>query len=228
MEPTEPQQAGRPPDRPGPSQPPEAPRHASAPGHARAPSHADSPGQADDCQELDHPVVAGFDGSDSSRNALAYAAGVARRLERPLLIVYVTLRAAYGEPLTGQVVGTVGDEAEIRRWLIAELDQVCDAAGLEVFVTIRCGAPARELAAAAAERNADALIIGASSHAWHQVIGSVPGWLAGTRAAPSPWCPDPHEDHLTSGHARHRLAKIVAWCQLRANLALRDYPAFIR
>jgi nucleotide-binding universal stress UspA family protein len=178
MDQTEPRRAGGPPDRPGQSQPPEAPGEAAAPGQAAAPADADAPEQTGECQELDHPVVAGFDGSESSRNALAYAAGVARRLERPLLIVYVTARAIYCEPLTGQVVGTVSDEAAIRRWLIAELDQVCDTEGLEVLMTIRCGPPARELAAAAAECNADALVIGASSSTWHHVVGSVPGWLA--------------------------------------------------
>jgi len=35
---------------------------------------------------LEHPVLAGYDGSASSRNALAYAAGLSRRLGRPLLI----------------------------------------------------------------------------------------------------------------------------------------------
>jgi len=39
--------------------------------------------------ELDHPVLAGYDGSRSSRHALAYAAGMARRLGRPLVLVYV-------------------------------------------------------------------------------------------------------------------------------------------
>ena len=38
---------------------------------------------------LEHPVVVGYDGSSSARNALAYAAGLARRLGRPLLVVYV-------------------------------------------------------------------------------------------------------------------------------------------
>ena len=39
----------------------------------------------------DHPVVVGYDGSASSRNALAYAAGVSRRLGRPLLVAYQLL-----------------------------------------------------------------------------------------------------------------------------------------
>jgi hypothetical protein len=33
---------------------------------------------------LEHPVIAGYDGSASSRNALAYAAGVSQRLGRAL------------------------------------------------------------------------------------------------------------------------------------------------
>ena len=122
--------------------------------------------------------MAGFDGSQASRNALAYAAGMARRLERPLLVVYVTARGAYCEPLTGQVIRTVSDDEEVGRWLLAELDQVCDADDLQVHTTTRCGNPARELAAAAAQYSADALVIGASCQAWHQLVGSVPGWLA--------------------------------------------------
>jgi len=36
-----------------------------------------------------HPVIAGYNGSSSARNALAYATSTARRLGRPLLVVYV-------------------------------------------------------------------------------------------------------------------------------------------
>ena len=102
---------------------------------------------------LEHPVVAGYDGSVSSRNALAYAAGLSRRLGRPLLIVYVCSSGVYCEPLTGH----------------AEID---------VHVRTRRGSPARELAAAAEEFSADALVIGAPTHIWHRIAGSVSGWLA--------------------------------------------------
>lgn len=126
---------------------------------------------------LDHPVVAGYDGSPSSRHALAYAAGVSRRLARPLVVVYVT-PGAYCEPLTGQVIGLPRARAETERWLLAELDQVCDRTGIDVCVVTRRGNPARELAAVADQFSADALVIGAPGHRWHQVGGSVPGWLA--------------------------------------------------
>lgn len=138
----------------------------------------EEPFDGPDAAELDHPVVAGYDGSPSSRHALAYAAGLSRRLARPLLIVHVSQPGIYCEPLTGQVIGTPRDHAETQRWLLAELDEVCDRAGIEVQVVTRRGNPARELAAAADEYSADALVIGAPGHRWHHVAGSVPGWLA--------------------------------------------------
>ena len=127
---------------------------------------------------LDHPVVAGYDGSPSSRHALCYAAGLSRRLDRPLLVVHVSPPAVYCEPLTGQVIGAVRDRSETERWLLAELDETCDRTGIDVRIITRRGSPARELAAAADETAADALVIGAPGHRWHQLAGSVPGWLA--------------------------------------------------
>jgi len=134
--------------------------------------------------DLDHPVVAGYDGSQSSRHALAYAAGMARRLGRPLVVAYICSPGVYCEPLTGQVIGASRDAEEMQRWLLAELDEVCDRAGLDVRVLTRRGSPAKELAAAAREFSADALVIGAPEHVWHHVAGSVPGWL--TRHAHCP------------------------------------------
>lgn len=131
-----------------------------------------------------HPVVVGYNGSNSARNALAYAAGMARRLGRPLLMVYVTSPGVYCEPLTGQVVGLLRDVDSLERWLLTELDQATDANGLEVHVRTRRGSPARELASIAVEFSADALVIGAPRHFWHRMIGSVPTWL--TRNARCP------------------------------------------
>jgi nucleotide-binding universal stress UspA family protein len=128
--------------------------------------------------KLDHPVIVGYNGSSSSRNAMAYAAGVSRRLGRPLLVLYVCSSGVYCEPLTGQVIGVQRDTEALERWLLAELDQVTGDADVEVHVRTRRGSPARELAAAAAEFSADALVIGAPAHFWRRFAGSVPGWLA--------------------------------------------------
>ncbi len=133
---------------------------------------------------LAHPVIAGYNGSASARNALAYAAGMARRLGRPLLMVYVTSPGVYCEPLTGQVVGLLRDTDTLERWLLTELDQSADASGLEVHVRTRRGNPARELSLIAAEFCADALVIGAPRHFWHHLTGSVPGWLARNARCP--------------------------------------------
>jgi nucleotide-binding universal stress UspA family protein len=127
---------------------------------------------------LEHPVVVGYDGTQSSRNALAYAAGMARRLSRPLLIVHVCPAGVYCEPMTGQVVGVQRDREELERWMVAEFDQIADRTGLKVCVLTRRGNAARELAATADEQGADALVIGASTRPWHHVAGSVPSWLA--------------------------------------------------
>ena len=55
---------------------------------------------------------------------------------------------------------------------------MADPTGFDVHVLTRRGSPARELAAAAAEQDADALVIGAPSRTWRHLTGSVPGWLA--------------------------------------------------
>ena len=175
------------PDQPGPDQLPPAPAQPGQlqPGPAQPEQH---PGWPEDCAgrlaaarpltEADHPVVVGYDGSAASRNALAYAAGMARRLGRTLLVAYITSPAVFCEPLTGQVIAPPRDTSETHRWLLAELDEVCDRTGLDVCIVTRQGSPARELAAAADEFHADALVIGAPGHVWHQLAGSVPGWLA--------------------------------------------------
>jgi len=84
-----------------------------------------------------------------------------------------------GGPSTTARRGKMRRDAEaLERWLLAELDQVTGHADVDVHVRTRRGSPARELAAAAEEFSADALVIGAPKHIWHRVAGSVSGWLA--------------------------------------------------
>jgi nucleotide-binding universal stress UspA family protein len=154
------------------------PPEAAADADRRVPDAAPLAEPETSALRLEHPVIAGYDGSASSRNALAYAAGVSMRLGRPLLVVYVCSSGVYCEPLTGQVVGVPRDAEAIERWLLAELDQVTGHREMDVHVRTRRGSPARELAAAAEEFSADALVIGAPKHIWHRVAGSVSGWLA--------------------------------------------------
>jgi nucleotide-binding universal stress UspA family protein len=94
-----------------------------------------------------HPVLAVYDGSATSKHALAYAAGLARRADRWLIIVRVWRSGAR--------------QAERMRRLRAELADT-DLGGLDIEIISRIGPPARELIRATAERRADALVIGAS------------------------------------------------------------------
>jgi nucleotide-binding universal stress UspA family protein len=148
---------------------------------APRPSPKDQPDHAPGTREPAypaHPVVVGYDGSASSRNALCYAAGVARRLAQPLLIVYVVPFGVYCEPMTGQVICAARERGELESWLLAEFDQVCDRDGLEVSVIARRGNAAKELAATVSACNADALVVGAPGHRLHHLVGSIPSWLA--------------------------------------------------
>jgi nucleotide-binding universal stress UspA family protein len=142
------------------------------------PSRTNRPDRPHGAPDSGHPVVIGYDGSPSSRNALAYAAGLARRLGRPLLVVYVVPFGVYCEPITGQVICAARERGELDSWLLAELEQVCDTEGLDVSVITRRGNAAKELAAAADSSSADALVVGAPGRRLHHVAGSTPSWLA--------------------------------------------------
>ena len=127
-----------------------------------------------------YPVIVGYDGSQSARNALAYAAGMARRQERSLLGVYV---ASASGPATA-AGAPAGDAEAVEQWLLTELAEVASPVGVRVHVRTRWGSPARELSALATELSADALVIGAPARSWHRLGGSVPGWLAAHASCP--------------------------------------------
>ena len=94
-----------------------------------------------------HPILAVYDGSAASNHALAYAAGLARRADRWLVIVRVWRSGVR--------------QAERMRRLRAELADA-DLGGLDIEIVSRIGPPARELIRATAERRAGALVIGAT------------------------------------------------------------------
>ncbi len=128
-----------------------------------------------------HPVLVGYDGSESSRHALAYAAGMARRQGGCLIVVHVTHTQATslgGFPLLPFAPGGARAPDDDLNWLYAELAEMADVTGLYVEVLERDGDPARELACVATEKNADAIVIGAPEHLMHRFAGSVPAWLA--------------------------------------------------
>jgi len=94
-----------------------------------------------------HPILAVYDGSAAGKNALAYAAGLARRSDRWLVIVRVW---RFGVR-----------QAERMERLRAELADT-DLGELDIEIIPRIGDPVAELIRATAEHRADALVIGAS------------------------------------------------------------------
>lgn len=121
-------------------------------------------------------IVAGLDGSDSSLRAAAYAAGLARRQNALLALVYVQPLVSAGAALGVGV--PLADTAEgIAQDLMAEVRTAAERTKgtFEVrweFHTFR-GDPYNGLVAAADELKADAVVVGASESAGHRFIGSV-------------------------------------------------------
>ena len=129
------------------------------------------------------PILVGYDGSAPSPHALAYAAGMARRMNRPLVLAHVRPTPTcyafdYGWPLPAE------DPAELMDWLRTELVATIDPAGLAVQFVERMGDPARQLVALAGETQADAIVLGAPRSWVHRITGSVPVWLARNARCP--------------------------------------------
>ncbi|MFF1560634.1 universal stress protein [Streptomyces sp. NPDC058279] len=119
-------------------------------------------------------ILAGIDGSDSSLRAAAYAAGLARRQNALLALVYVQPVMAAGASLGAPVSDTTGEIAE---GLVAEIRAAAERLRgiFEVhwqFHTFR-GDPYAGLVSAAEELKADAVVVGTSEQAGHRIVGSV-------------------------------------------------------
>ncbi|MFH9609427.1 universal stress protein [Streptomyces sp. NPDC017448] len=119
-------------------------------------------------------IVAGLDGSDSSMRAAAYAAGLARRQNAVLALVYVQPVITAGAALGVPVADTTTEVAE---GLVSEIREAAerfrDAWDVRwEFHTFR-GDPYNGLVTAADDLRADAVVVGASESAGHRFIGSV-------------------------------------------------------
>ncbi|MFJ6409497.1 universal stress protein [Streptomyces hydrogenans] len=119
-------------------------------------------------------IMAGVDGSDSSLRATAYAAGLARRQNALLALVYVQPVMAAGASLGAPVTGTT---EEIAQGLVEEIrasaERVKDLWQVRwEFRTFKGDAYAG-LVRAAEELQADAVVVGVSESAGHRFVGSV-------------------------------------------------------
>jgi nucleotide-binding universal stress UspA family protein len=116
-------------------------------------------------------ILAGIDGSATSLRAGAFAAGLARRERARLVCVFVKTTPAY-ITFPGGLTAAIpddGEAAELRR-LVAEGASYLD---IPVELVVTKGDPYMELTRLAAELYADLVVVGASTHAGHRLIGSL-------------------------------------------------------
>jgi nucleotide-binding universal stress UspA family protein len=118
-------------------------------------------------------IVVGVDGSPTSLHAGAYAAGLARRLQGRLVVVHVQATPTWSMLAPEQsaavhetLAAVAGD---IRRQVLAG---TADAAIDVEFITVG-GDPYTELCRTATAVKADAVVVGASTHTGHRIMGSV-------------------------------------------------------
>jgi nucleotide-binding universal stress UspA family protein len=124
-------------------------------------------------------LVVGFDGSEPSRDALAFASGIARRNQAHLVVVYVPssiggamasldpVASANYLAINDELVMTLRKEAE---GLFAERD-------IDGEFVVGSGDPAAALEEVAEEQHLDAIVVGRSREHRHRVVGSVPARL---------------------------------------------------
>lgn len=117
-------------------------------------------------------IVAAVDGSLTSLRAAAYAAGLARRQGSRLLAIYVeSVGALAGASAAGAVAAREGAEATAED--LHRLVGLARQRGVELTLTTRTGDPYSEITRFAEEVRADALVVGASEHLGHRLVGSL-------------------------------------------------------
>ncbi|MDX3093373.1 universal stress protein [Streptomyces sp. ME01-24h] len=119
-------------------------------------------------------IVAGLDGSEPSWRAVAYAAGLARRQNALLAIVYVqpvlAAGAAFGAPV-GEATAQIADQ--LKTEIEKAAARIQPASGLRWEFHTFTGDAFSGLSQASNELKADAVVVGASEKAGHRLVGSV-------------------------------------------------------
>lgn len=136
----------------------------------RAPANMGASGRAGEDAVV---IVVGFDGSPTSVHAGAWAAGLARQLRARLVVVHVQAVPLAAMLAPDQAWSLEETLAAVSDGLRRQVEAGAAYAGLSVeFIAVR-GDPYVQLCRIATELHADAVVVGASSHAGHRLMGSL-------------------------------------------------------
>ena len=118
-------------------------------------------------------ILVGVDGSRTSLRAAAYAGGLARRQRCRLLAVYVgRMPASAGAAPGGTAVMSQTFEQIASELETLMLSRTAETGIAVEFRSVR-GDPLAELTRIAEETRADAVVVGASEHLGHRIVGSL-------------------------------------------------------
>jgi len=120
-------------------------------------------------------IVAGIDGSDSSMRAAAYAAGLARRQNSRLALVYIQPLNTMGGASAGAAMVQLGQEmaTDLERQIREAAERIPNGERVRWEFISQPGDPYNGLVEVADRLRADAVVIGASKKAGHRIVGSV-------------------------------------------------------
>ena len=121
-------------------------------------------------------ILVGVDDSTTAGRAGWYAAGLARRQRAKMVAVFVAPLATFGAAGPGGDSLTVAKE-EAFRASAEDMRQRALLIGAELGISITFmaarGDPYTEICRIADEVRADAIVVGASAHAGHRLVGSL-------------------------------------------------------
>lgn len=118
-------------------------------------------------------ILVGVDGSRTSLRAAAYAGGLARRQGSRLLAVYVgrapvsASAAPGGTAVMSETFEQIADE--LKQLMLSRTDET----GVTAEFRSVCGDPLAELTKIAERTHADLVVVGASEHLGHRIVGSL-------------------------------------------------------
>jgi nucleotide-binding universal stress UspA family protein len=117
-------------------------------------------------------ILVGVDGTDTSLRAAAYAAGLVRRQNAKLVVLYVR-QVGIAATNPQAYVGMREVHESTARDLKADAREGAERLGIDISFVEREGNPFKAMVKLAEELKVDALVVGASTQAGHRLIGSL-------------------------------------------------------